>query len=71
MTTSFLDLDCYNITKGPAIPLGVSVDGPKWHGSSTQNDSNFFIAIDGFISFNSTLETSYSISDYINATNGT
>jgi hypothetical protein len=71
ITTTYLDLDCYNITRGPPIPLGVQHDGVTWHGTDTELNGSFFIAIDGYVVPDSLNEQSHSISGFINATNGT
>lgn len=67
-TTTYLDLDCYNITQGAPIPLEVPVDGVTWSGTKTELNGTFFIAIDGYIT-NATFLPSNSVAAFVNATN--
>lgn len=67
-TTTYLDLDCYNITQGSPIPIGVPENGATWSGTKTQRNGTFFVAIDGYIA-NATFLASNSVAAFVNATN--
>lgn len=67
-TTTYLELDCYSITQGLPVPLGVSENGVIWPGTKTELNGTFFIAVNGYIA-NSTFLASNSIAAFMNATN--
>ena len=73
MSTTYLSLFCDTKSREPLIPLNTPISNGEnnrtWHSRSTFSSQLFSIAVDGFISPNSTLESSHSISAFTNATN--
>ncbi|KAI9053333.1 hypothetical protein LZ554_002293 [Drepanopeziza brunnea f. sp. 'monogermtubi'] len=67
MTTTYLELNCFNITKILNIPAYKESDGIIWRRIGDQ--TSFTVAINGFISPSTSPESSRSVSAFINATN--
>ena len=72
ITTTYLDLDCYNISRGPPIVDGVDENGDTWHfgpsvpSLNSSRSQTFFLAMNGLIP-----GESGAVSAYANATNDT
>ncbi|KAJ5032346.1 uncharacterized protein L3040_008952 [Drepanopeziza brunnea f. sp. 'multigermtubi'] len=67
MTTTYLELNCFNITKSLYIPAYKESDGTTWR--RLGEPTSFTVAINGFISPSKSAESSRSVSAFINATN--
>ncbi|PVH85727.1 hypothetical protein DL98DRAFT_568046 [Cadophora sp. DSE1049] len=75
MSTTYLSLSCDTITREPLIPLNTPLSttnseaNTTWHSRSTNPSQLFSFAVNGFITPNTSLESSHSISSFISATN--
>ncbi len=70
ITTTYIDLDCYNISRGPPIVNGADENGNMWlfglSAPSLNSSRTFFLAMNGLIR-----GKSGAVSAYANVTNGT
>ncbi|KAH7417436.1 hypothetical protein BKA64DRAFT_300674 [Cadophora sp. MPI-SDFR-AT-0126] len=74
MSTTYLSLSCDTMARGSLVPLNTPISNNEnknitWHSRSTNPSQLFSFAVDGFISPNTSLESSHSISSFLSATN--